>query len=165
MDRLKINRRILNASPLGLLHRQPPPEGIEPPVQKPLRLLLLPRDKSDDVFTQPDRRNVRLYRTDEAIFVCFDVDRTNAIDRLLDSRHKRHLLALAVSRTAGGGLDSSSSNGVEIDKAEYGAFARLLQISRECRLRRALACPNYTYIICYYPRALISESPPMSLAN
>jgi len=47
---LIINRRIGDIGPVGLFHREPVPVGFQPPIEKPLRLLLLGRNHPDDVF-------------------------------------------------------------------------------------------------------------------
>src|SRR5208337_3342916 len=103
VDRLEVDRRIINPSPFRLFHRQPTTIGLKSPGKQPLRFMLLPRNVFDYVLVEALGRDFGFDRADKSVLIRLNLDRTNAFDRLLDSRHKGNLLALAVLRTAGGG--------------------------------------------------------------
>src|SRR5208282_1169305 len=109
IDVLEVDRRIGDARPRRRVHRPPTTQSLKPPFQQPLRLSLLFGNEPDSVFIQALWGQIRLDRADEAILVRLDVNRSYAINCLLDSRHDSLLLALTVSRTVGGGRDRPRS--------------------------------------------------------
>ena len=96
---LVVDLRIVDARPGRLLHADPAPVGLQPPLGHPLRLVLLGRDEADDVLVQSLRREVGLDVGREAVFVLVDVERPDLRDRLLNSRHQT-LLKSSSSRAA-----------------------------------------------------------------
>ena len=68
---LVVDRRDVELRPVRLFHLLPAPEGLQPPVQQPVRLLLLGRDEADGVFVEARGRLIGLDIGDEAVFVAF----------------------------------------------------------------------------------------------
>ena len=56
-------------SPFRHLHLLPPPEGIQPELQEPLRFVLLGRNKPDDVLIQSLRDELLLHFCHKAVFI------------------------------------------------------------------------------------------------
>ena len=77
-----------NARPFGFFQRLPTTEGLEPPVEQPFRLNLLLRNEPNCILSKALRGQIGLDRADEAIFISVDLNRTYAIDGLLDGRHE-----------------------------------------------------------------------------
>lgn len=60
---------VSDVSPGGLAHVRPRAERLEPPGEHELRLLLLGRDHSNDVFVEPGRHGIGVDVRDEAVLV------------------------------------------------------------------------------------------------
>ncbi len=65
-DRLVVDGRVADVGPGRLLHRRPEAVGAQPPLEHPLRLVLLGREDANDVFIQTSRNRLRLDVRDEA---------------------------------------------------------------------------------------------------
>ena len=65
-DRLVVDRRVVDVRPGRLVHREPVPVGLEPPLGHPVRLALLRRDEAHDVLGQAGRQRLLLDVGDEA---------------------------------------------------------------------------------------------------
>ena len=68
-DGLVVGLLILDVGPLWLLHLLPDAEGLEPPFEHPIGLVLLGADEANDVLVQPRRRLVGLNVRGETEFV------------------------------------------------------------------------------------------------
>src|SRR5712671_5601179 len=95
---LIVDRRVMDPRPLRFLHGQPAPIGFKAPSQHPGGLVLLLRDKSNDVFGQALGGLVRFDQRLEPVFVLVNVDPADLVHRFL---YGRHFPSAAVSRTAG----------------------------------------------------------------
>ncbi len=74
---LVIDRRVVHVRPGRLLHRQPVTEGLEAPLQHPVRLLFLRGDEPDDVFVEAEGSVVGFDVGDEAVLVLLPGDFLN----------------------------------------------------------------------------------------
>ena len=59
-DVLVVDRLVLDVLPGGLLHREPQAVSLQPPLQQPVRLLLLFRDQPDDALVETLGDRLRL---------------------------------------------------------------------------------------------------------
>src|SRR5690606_23894252 len=87
MQVVKIDLWIINASPSWLFHGQPTAIGVQTPFEQPLRLLLLGRNETDNIFIQAFRGLIDFDFSFEAIFVLVHIDLGDLIDRFLHSSH------------------------------------------------------------------------------
>ncbi len=85
---LEIDLRVMNARPVWLIERQPAPVRFQTPLKHPVRLVLLGRDKTDNVFRQALGGLIHLDNRLESVFVLIDVDLADPVDRFLHSRHR-----------------------------------------------------------------------------
>ncbi len=84
---LEIDLGVNDVRPGRLLHGDPAAIGLEPPVEQPVGLALLGRDKANGLLVQALGGPYRLDVGGEAVFVLVDVDLANAGDGLLHCRH------------------------------------------------------------------------------
>ncbi len=68
-DVLVVDGLVPEVVPGRLLHGLPQPEGLEPPLQKPLGLLLLRGDQADDLLGEPLRNGLGFDIREKAVLV------------------------------------------------------------------------------------------------
>ena len=84
---LIVDRRIMHPRPFGLRHGQPAAIGLEAPLREPFGLVLFRGNESDDVFAEALGSLFRLNIGRKPVLVSVDVDRLDARNGLLASRH------------------------------------------------------------------------------
>ena len=85
---LEVDFGIVDARPARRLHGQPAAISVKTPFEQPFRLVLFGRDEADNILAEALGGLVGLDIRHEAVFIGLDLDRTDAVDGLLDSRHK-----------------------------------------------------------------------------
>ncbi len=96
---LIVDRAVLHPRPGRLLQGEPAAIGFEPPVQQPLRLVLLGRDEADGILGEALGSLLHLDIGDETVFVLVHVDGADAVHGFPYGGHCT-LLILAASRAA-----------------------------------------------------------------
>ena len=84
---LIVDRAIVDARPVRLAHGEPAAIGLEPPLEHPLRLVLLRRNEADGVLGEAFRGLLGFDQRLESVLVLVNVDLTDLIDGLLYGRH------------------------------------------------------------------------------
>ena len=124
----------MHVRPVRLLHRQPAAIRLQPPLEHERRLVLLRRDRANDVFAQPGRNRVRLDVGHEAVLV-FPADQgfDRAAHKSFSVNRLRACIAPQRRRDSAGDTDGSA-NQIKLVGFPAGSKKRRFRTSAERRL-------------------------------